>query len=69
MVGKIIILVMTLFLGIYFIVATIKDLDFFFEGKKAQRMVARFGRKFTRIFYGILGVVVIITGLFVVVTP
>lgn len=53
--------------GLFCIVASFKDWDFFFESRKAKWVVKIFKRKGARIFYGIMGLVLMIAsvGLFI----
>ncbi len=52
--------VIALVVGLYAIIASVLNFEFFFNNKKAQRMVNVFGRKGARIFYGILGLLLIL---------
>ena len=52
----ILILIITIGGGLFAILASILNWNFFFEHRKAQFFVKTFGRKGARIFYTILGV-------------
>ncbi len=52
--------VIALVVGLYAIIASALNLEFFFNNKKAERMINLFGRKGARIFYGILGLLLIL---------
>lgn len=49
--------------GIFSLVASLKDWDFFFENRKSKLIVKLLGRSKARIFYGILGALMIIASL------
>ena len=49
--------------GIFSIVSSIFNFDFYFESRKARFFVSIFGRNGARVFYGILGLFLIILGL------
>ncbi len=48
--------------GLFSLIASIKDWDFFFRGSKARWIVNVIGRNVARMFYGILGFALIIVG-------
>ena len=49
--------------GIFCIVCSVKNLDWFFNNSKARPLVKIFGRNGTRIFYICLGVFIVVMGL------
>jgi di/tricarboxylate transporter len=49
--------------GIFCIVASLKDWDFFFENRKAKWIVKIFKRKGARIFYFIIGLVLMLSSI------
>ena len=48
--------------GLFSICGAAFDWDFFINSRKARFFVSIFGRTGTRLFYGILGVVIVIVG-------
>ena len=48
--------------GIFSISGAVLDWDWFINSRKAQFFVAIFGRNGARIFYGILGVFIVVVG-------
>lgn len=48
--------------GIFSIVSSICNFDFYFESRKARLFVSVFGRNGARVFYGLLGLFLIILG-------
>lgn len=48
--------------GIFSIVSSIFNFDFYFESRKASFFVSIFGRNGARVFYGMLGLFLIILG-------
>lgn len=50
--------------GIFSIVGSVKDLDVFFTNRRAKLFVKILGRKGARVFYGLLGIVLIGIGVF-----
>ena len=53
---------MLVMLGLYTMISSIKDLDVFMNGRKAQFWVRKLGRKGARYFYAILGLALFIYG-------
>jgi len=51
--------------GIFSICGAVFDWDWFINSRKARFFVAIFGRTGARIFYGILGLVIIVIGVLV----
>ncbi|MCA9058103.1 MAG: immunity 17 family protein [Planctomycetaceae bacterium] len=49
--------------GVFTVTASIQDWDFFFNSRKAELLVAMLGRSGARVFYGLLGVVIVILGI------
>ncbi|NCB39357.1 MAG: hypothetical protein EOM80_11375 [Erysipelotrichia bacterium] len=49
--------------GIFTVVCATQDFDFFMNNRKAKFFVNIFGRNGARVFYGILGAVMIILGI------
>ncbi len=49
--------------GIFSILASVLNLNFFFENRKAKIFVTIFGRTGARVFYIILGIFIIVLGL------
>lgn len=54
--------------GLFCILAAVYDWDWFFENYKAKPFVALFGRDGARMFYGILGLIIIILGFSIFIT-
>ena len=55
--------------GIFAVCGAVFNWDFFFQHRRARRIVAVFGRNGARIFYVLLGVLVIFCGImFVILT-
>lgn len=48
--------------GIFSIVSSILNFDFYFESRKARFFVSIFGRNGARVFYGMLGIFLVILG-------
>lgn len=48
--------------GIFSILASVKNWDWFFNNHKARPFVRIFGRTGARIFYGLLGIFIIFVG-------
>lgn len=48
--------------GIFSICGAVFDWNFFINSRKAQFFVSTFGRKGARIFYGILGLAIVVLG-------
>ena len=48
--------------GLFSLIASILDWNFFFESKKAEFLLKIFGRKGARLFYGLLGCFLIFMG-------
>lgn len=55
--------------GLFSIAGAVFDWDFFFNNSKARVFVRLLGRTGARIFYGILGIAIIIIGIKVVSAP
>lgn len=55
--------------GIFSILGALYDWDFFFNNRKAQSFVQLFGRKGARIFYFILGTVLLIIATYIYFLP
>ncbi|MGN1416446.1 MAG: Imm17 family immunity protein [Oscillospiraceae bacterium] len=55
--------------GLFSIAGAVFDWDFFFSNSKARVFVRLLGRTGARIFYGILGIAIIIMGIMVVTAP
>lgn len=55
--------VLIFFSGLFSLVASCKDWDFFFENRKAYLAVKILKRKGARIFYGVLGIVLMFSAL------
>ena len=55
--------VVFMLIGLFSLIASIKDWNFFFGSLKAKWVVNIIGRNGTRILYGILGIVIIIVGI------
>ena len=53
--------------GLFPIVASIADWNFFFESRKAKFFVKAFGRNGARLFYGILGLGITTIGVLAIV--
>ena len=49
--------------GVFAILASAFDWDFFFENRRAKIFIKIFGRQGSRIFYSIIGLVVIFIGI------
>lgn len=49
--------VLLMLVGALIIAASVKNWDFFFESRKAARLVKVVGRQAARIIYGIMGVI------------
>lgn len=49
--------------GVFSIISSIFNFDFYFESRKARFFVGVLGRNGARVFYGILGLLLIIWGL------
>ncbi len=49
--------------GLFSLIASIKNWNFFFQGFKTRWITSIIGRNGARIFYGILGIAIIIVGL------
>ncbi len=49
--------------GLFSLIASILNWDFFFNARRSKWLVNIIGRNGARIFYGILGIVLIIVGL------
>lgn len=49
--------------GVFCIFCAVKDYDFFMESSKAALFVKLFGRNGARVFYIILGIVILVAGL------
>lgn len=49
--------------GIFSILASVLNLNFFFENRRAKIFVTIFGRTGARVFYIILGIFIIVLGL------
>ena len=49
--------------GVFCIFCAVKDYDFFMESSKAWLFVKLFGRNGARVFYIILGIVILVAGL------
>jgi len=49
--------------GVFSIVCAVKDYDFFMKDSKARMFVIIFGRNGARIFYTVLGIAIIILGI------
>ena len=50
--------------GVFCIFCAVKDYDFFMESSKAALFVKLFGRNGARVFYIILGIVILVAGLY-----
>lgn len=50
-------------LGLFYIIVSVFNVDWFFSGTKGQVYVRWFGRNGTRVFYFILGVLLIVFGI------
>lgn len=50
-------------LGLYPLIAAVKNWDFFFNNRRARPFVRILGRNGARIFYGLLGVFIIVCGI------
>ncbi len=55
--GNLLFMVLMVSIGLFCIVSSICNWNFFFENRKAYIFVKLFGRNGARIFYGILGIV------------
>ena len=53
--------------GIFCLIASFKDWDFFFENRKSKLIIKLLGRSKARVFYGVLGSLVIISSIFLLV--
>jgi hypothetical protein len=51
--------------GLFSLISSIVNWSWFFNNRRAQAMVKIFGYKGARIFYGILGVILLLIGLFI----
>jgi hypothetical protein len=51
--------------GLFSLVASICNWNFFFENRKAYLFVKLFGRNGARVFYGLLGLALIVAGFIV----
>ena len=49
--------------GIFCLCGTVLNWDWFFESRKARGVVMLFGRSGARIFYGLLGTVIVVMGI------
>ncbi len=49
--------------GVFSLLSSVKNFDWFFNNSKAKPFVKIFGRNGARIFYSILGIFIIILGL------
>lgn len=49
--------------GVFSLLSSVKNFDWFFNNSKAKPFVKTFGRNGARIFYSILGIFIIILGL------
>lgn len=49
--------------GVFSLLSSVKNFDWFFNNSKAKPFVKLFGRNGARIFYSILGIFIIILGL------
>lgn len=56
------ILLLFILLGLFSLIAAIRDLDWYFQTSGAMTFVKWFGRKGARIFYGLLGLGLITSG-------
>ncbi|MBR6401398.1 MAG: immunity 17 family protein [Firmicutes bacterium] len=51
-----------LLIGMYCILAAVKNWDFFFNNHRARLFVTLMGRNGARVFYGVLGVFIMVLG-------
>lgn len=61
--------VIFLLCGLFSIAGAVFNWDFFFSNRKARVFVRLLGRTGARIFYGILGIAIIVMGIMVVIAP
>lgn len=61
--------VIFLLCGLFSIAGAVFNWDFFFDSSKARVFVRLFGRTGARIFYGILGIAIIVIGIMVMIAP
>lgn len=54
---------LAILVGLFSLVCAVKDFEFFMGSRKARFFVNIFGRDGARVFYGLLGVVMMILGL------
>jgi len=54
--------IIAILLGVFSIVASILNWDFYFEHRKARSFVKLFGRNGARVFYVLLGIFIIVIG-------
>ncbi|PCH75691.1 MAG: hypothetical protein COB98_08505 [Flavobacteriaceae bacterium] len=54
--------ILFMLIGVFAIVASVLEWNFFFNSKKAQGLIAILGRKGTKIFYIVIGVGLLLVG-------
>lgn len=52
-----------IFVGLFSLISSLKNWDFFMNNHKAQFWIKLFGRKGARIFYSVIGLILIIIGI------
>jgi hypothetical protein len=52
--------------GAFSLAGAIQDWDFFMESRRARLLVSMFGRDGARVFYGLVGVILIVGGVVVI---